>query len=162
MFASNVMNRPALEYRRCSIPRLQKLNDRFFSVALRISWYSLSIIIINGFLTGSQRPERGLPMLTMIGTDLYSNETGGLVTTAMQGAIAIVYTILYGGRGIEFAAVRHFRNLALQSLTIFAARHLCGPNLAKGKRLKPLHGSSVDPSRASELHEPHIHPSYRL
>lgn len=63
------------------------LEDRFVSIALRISLYPIFLIVVNGIITIA---------------DLYFSATGGVKTQLAYG-LYNVYYFLYGGRGIFFA-----------------------------------------------------------
>lgn len=68
------------------------LEDKFVGIALRISLYPITLIIVNGLIT--------------IG-DLYFSASGGVKNQATYG-LYCVYYFLYGGRGIFFAALGLF------------------------------------------------------
>jgi hypothetical protein len=68
------------------------LEDRFIRIALRISLYPISLIIVNGIIA--------------IG-DLYISSQGGVKNSAVYGLYRLYY-FLYGARGIVFAMLGLF------------------------------------------------------
>jgi hypothetical protein len=70
----------------------QTLQARFLRIAILISLYPISLIVVNGVIT--------------IG-DLYISAEGGVKSTGVYG-LYCVYYFLYGGRGIVFACLGIF------------------------------------------------------
>lgn len=113
MLATSALNRSVVGTQtghRCSTSTYNHLQDRFFRIALRISLYPISLIVVNGIIT--------------VG-DLYISKVGGVYSTAVYG-LYVVYYLLYGGRGIVFALV----SLALASNADGSSgslsTHVCG------------------------------------
>lgn len=81
--------------RRSSIKRERMfghLEDRFVSIAIRVSLYPITLVVINGIIA--------------IG-DLYISLHGGVKSKAVYG-LYCVYYLFYGVRGVTFAALAAF------------------------------------------------------
>ncbi|KAL1405243.1 hypothetical protein Q8F55_008869 [Vanrija albida] len=68
------------------------LEDRFIRIAIRISGYPITLIIVNGIISVA---------------DLYMSKVGGVHSRSVYG-LYVLYYFLYGGRGIFFVFVSVF------------------------------------------------------
>ncbi|KAK4687133.1 hypothetical protein P7C73_g2994, partial [Tremellales sp. Uapishka_1] len=71
---------------------LGRLEDKFFSISLRISTYPVALILVNGVITAG---------------DLYFSKGGG-VNTYPQYVFFVLYNFLYAGRGLFFSGLGIF------------------------------------------------------
>jgi hypothetical protein len=94
MYISNTLNQ--------ANGKLEDFDDQFLKMALRISMYPVTLIIVNGFISGMslKRMRRALTVVI----DLHVANVGG-IHTARQFHFYCLYYFLYGGRGIFFALV---------------------------------------------------------
>ncbi|KAI9633836.1 uncharacterized protein MKK02DRAFT_38499 [Dioszegia hungarica] len=83
-FARLIRSRP-----RQGTSSLHRLEDKFITIALKISLYPLALIVINAFITGE---------------DLAYTGRGG-VESQGEYAVYCIYYFLYGGRGLFFGLI---------------------------------------------------------
>lgn len=113
------------------------LEDRFIRIALRISLYPVSLIIVNGIIASELQARA---VLTPVG-DLYISAAGGVHSKTVYGLYCLYY-FLYGARGIFFAAVscpNITPNTSSASLSILVSTE---ESLLHGKRRTPIDAPS--------------------
>jgi hypothetical protein len=95
MYISNTLNQ--------ANGKLEDFDDQFLKMALRISMYPVTLIIVNGFISGMLTSSDVCGTLIVV-IDLHVANVGG-IHTARQFHFYCLYYFLYGGRGIFFALV---------------------------------------------------------
>lgn len=78
------------------------LEDRFIRIAIRISGYPITLIIVNGIISGEQLAVHEEADIAV--ADLYMSKVGGVHSRSVYG-LYVLYYFLYGGRGIFFVFV---------------------------------------------------------
>ena len=107
---------------------LYQLQDKLIGVALRISLYPITLILINLFITSESGIWLVAPVPVLIPTvgDVFTAITHG-VQSEQGFYLTALHRALCGARGIFFAAVsRPALSVSFGTMNSRAALHLCG------------------------------------